>query len=82
MMLTLFTREECGLCSSALYVLNRVRREFGVELEMIDIAAPGNERWLKAYSEHIPVVHFQGREVFRHRVDERRLRQILTEAAR
>jgi hypothetical protein len=47
-------------------------------LERVDISAPGNERWFDAYRHDIPVVHLNGEEIFRHHVDERRLRELLT----
>ncbi|MHC4608995.1 MAG: glutaredoxin family protein, partial [Planctomycetota bacterium] len=50
------------------------------KLERVDISAPGSEPWAELYGQHIPVVHLNGEEVFRHRVDERRLRQMLSEA--
>ncbi len=73
--ITLFTRPDCSLCRSALYVIERVRGQMPFELEVVDISAKGNERWCDEYKDHIPVVHVDGRELFRHRVDQRRLRE-------
>ncbi len=77
---TFFTKRDCGLCRSALYVVEKVRRTIPFELRIVDISAPGQESWREQYREHIPVVHLDGREIFRHRVDERRLRALLREA--
>ena len=78
---TFFTKTECGLCRSALFVIERVRRERPFELEIVDITAPGRETWLELYREHIPVVHLNGREIFRHRVADGRFRELLATAS-
>ncbi len=80
--ITFFTRPDCSLCHSALYVVERVRRHLPFELEIVDISARGNEKWLDAYREHIPVVHLDGEEIFRHRVDERELKELLRRCGR
>ncbi len=77
--ITFFTRADCQLCDAALFVVKKVGRSLPFEFELVDISAPGSETWADLYGEHIPVVHLDGREVFRHRVDERRLRQLLRE---
>ena len=75
--ITFFTKPECSLCDAALYVLDRVRRDTPFVLRKVDISAPGEERWFAAYCHDIPVVHLDGKEVFRHHVHERRLRELL-----
>ena len=77
---TFFTKSDCSLCRSALYVIERVRRSEPFELEQVDISAAGNEAWFAAYHHDIPVIHLNGKEIFRHRVDERRLREALKQA--
>jgi glutaredoxin len=74
---TFFTKPDCTLCHGALYVVTRVRKDFPFDLEIVDISAAGSEHWWDAYRNDIPVVHLNGKEIFRHRVDERRLREIL-----
>lgn len=75
--LTFFTKPDCSLCDGALYVVERVRRRQPFDLEIVDISASGNEKWLSAYGDHIPVIHLDGMEVFRHGVSERRLQALL-----
>jgi hypothetical protein len=75
--LRFFTKPDCSLCDAALYVVRRVQRWTPLELEIVDISAPGNEPWLDAYRHDIPVLHVNGTEAFRHRVDERALREML-----
>lgn len=68
--ITFFTHDECTLCAAALFAVDRVRTRVPAELVIVNIRAPGNERWLAAYGAHIPVVHVDGSEVCRHRVEE------------
>ena len=75
--ITFFTKPDCSLCRGALYVIERVRARVPFELESVDITASGNDAWLATYRDHIPVVHLNGQEVFRHRVDERRLAELV-----
>jgi hypothetical protein len=76
--ITFFAKPECSLCDAAWYVIDRVRRQIAFEVERVDITAVGCETWLAAYCHDIPVVHLDGVEIFRHRVDERRLRELLS----
>ncbi len=76
--ITFFTKPDCSLCDGALYVIHRVRAQIDFELETIDISAPGNEKWFDAYQHDIPVVHLDAQEIFRHHVNERQLRDLLS----
>lgn len=76
---TFFTKPDCSLCDAALYVVRRVSTKIPFELREMDISAPGNEEWYDAYRNDIPVLHLNGVEVFRHRVDEHRFRKLLHE---
>jgi len=73
--LTFFTKEDCTLCRAAWFVVERVRNDFPFETEIVDITSSGQEKWFKLYKDHIPVVHLDGVEIFRHRVNERLLRE-------
>lgn len=74
---TLFTRRDCHLCELALHTLNRIRTDMAFALEIVDVDEPENEPWLDAYDRDVPVVHVDGREVARHRLEEARLRAAL-----
>jgi glutaredoxin len=74
---TFFTKSDCSLCTAALFVIDRVRRQIPFELQCVDITSPGCEDAHLLYREHIPVIHINGREAFRHRVDERAFRRVL-----
>ena len=75
--ITFFTKPDCLLCRSALYVIERVRTQIPFDLETVDISAEGKAKWFDAYREHIPVAHLNGEEIFRHHVDEGALRALL-----
>ena len=79
--ITFFTKPDCSLCRAALYVVERVRTGVNFDLEIVDILEPKNKQWFDAYRHDIPVVHLNGHEIFRHRVDERRLREIVASPA-
>ena len=78
--ITFFTKPDCPLCDAALFVICKVRLVHRFELKQVDISSPGQERWFDLYRDHIPVVHLNDREIFRHRVDETALRRLLREA--
>lgn len=75
--LTFFTKPDCTLCRGALYVIERVRTDISFELESVNIAAAGEEKWFELYKHDIPVVHLNGKEIFRHRISEKILRERL-----
>jgi glutaredoxin len=74
---TLFTRDGCHLCESALHVIRTVQARDAFELEIIDIDAAGQQAWRAAYDHHVPVVHLDGREIARHRVTTEQLEEAL-----
>jgi len=76
--ITFFTRPDCHLCDAAMFVVEKVRQTVPFELETVDISASGNETWAGQYSQHIPVIHLNGREILRHRIAETELRRLLT----
>ena len=75
--ITFFTKPDCPLCDSAWFVIDKVCAGRYVRVEKVDISAAGNEGWFEAYQHDIPVVHLNGREIFRHRVVEKELRRFL-----
>jgi len=79
-LVTFFTKEDCSLCRAAWFVVERARRRVSFDVVCVDITRPGNERWYDAYRNDIPVIHLDGREIFRHRVDEARLMALIAES--
>ena len=70
--LTLYTRAGCCLCDDAKAVLLDLRREFDFGLEEVDIG--GDPELLERYGRCIPVLHLNGRVMFRGRINLKLLR--------
>ncbi|KAH7039316.1 thioredoxin-like protein [Linnemannia elongata] len=77
--LTLFTKTNCGLCTTAKEALTRVQSKIPFQLDQIDIYAPGQEAAQK-YMFDVPVVELNGRVAMMHRIDEPKLIDILHNA--
>jgi len=65
---TLYTRRGCHLCEAAHDVLRRAGARVEFELEVIDI--DGDPELRRRYDVEVPVVAIDGRDTFRHAVDE------------
>jgi hypothetical protein len=63
------------LCDEAKSILQRVAAEFRIELEEINIEQDPDA--FEKYRNDIPVIFLNGRKIFKHRVDENKLRQIM-----
>ncbi len=74
---TFFTREQCSLCDAAWFVVKKLHVRFDFDLEKVDITDANQTALFSLYCHDIPVIHFNGKEAFRHRVSERKLRQLL-----
>jgi glutaredoxin len=68
---TLYSRPGCHLCDDARAALQRVRAGHPFRLDEIDIES--DNALFKRYLERIPVVAFDGEELFELFVDERAL---------
>ncbi|CAO1628787.1 unnamed protein product [Parajaminaea phylloscopi] len=70
---TLFTGTDCSLCDVVKETLQEARKEgadFSVEFYNIrDDSLPDVQRWRRAYQYDIPVVHLDGVEIARHRME-------------
>ncbi|XP_072166667.1 glutaredoxin-like protein C5orf63 homolog [Diadema setosum] len=75
--LTLYTKDPCSLCDDAKGVLQKFSDK--LILEEVDITASGNEEWKRLYQYDIPVFHYNGKYLMRHRVDEELLMKRLAE---
>ncbi len=78
---TLYTRVACDLCDEMHAVIERVRAERPFELVVIDLdtEAPTDKR--AAYDWEVPVLEIDGRKVAKYRIDEARLKRLLSEQA-
>ncbi len=64
----LYTRQGCRLCEEARHVLERARKRARFRLEIVDV--DGDEQLRERYGHDVPVIAINGREAFRHRLDE------------
>lgn len=76
---TIYTRQGCGLCRTAEQVVARVARG-RAEVELVDI--DGDEALRDRYTVRVPVVAVDGREVAEYEVDPAALRQAIRAARR
>lgn len=51
---------------------------FGFNFEEVDITKPENKKWMK-YKYDIPVFHFNGQFIMKHRVDTAKLENALSD---
>jgi len=72
---TLYSKDDCGLCRKAEAMLRRLQKKSSFELEIVDIE---NDRSLfDEYWIRIPVIAMDGEEVAAAPLDEKRLEQLL-----
>ena len=80
MQLTLYTRPGCHLCEQMQAVIRRFRDQVACELAEVDIS--GDERLLRRYGNHIPVLLADGVEVARTRTGVAQLLEALASRGR
>jgi antitoxin component YwqK of YwqJK toxin-antitoxin module/glutaredoxin len=74
----LFSKPDCHLCDDVKKTLDEVGRELLFSLQVIDISK--DEARYSRYRHEIPVVALNGKEIFKHRVDMKTLREFLKKA--
>jgi 4a-hydroxytetrahydrobiopterin dehydratase len=62
---TLYTRANCPLCEKAKAAI----LSSGVPVEITEVDIDGDEALRARYTDDVPVIHVDGKEVFRHAVD-------------
>jgi glutaredoxin len=75
MKVDIYSKPHCSLCEQAKAALERVRARLPFELREVDIRSDPD--LLERHRYDIPVVLVDGEVVFRHRVDEARLEELL-----
>lgn len=75
MKVTLYTKQDCGLCEQAERLLRNIQETAGFELEVVDIE--GEEAVYLRYWDRVPVVAVAGKEVAEAPIDEASLRSVL-----
>jgi|GEM_PF-1729554 len=71
----LFTAHHCRLCEEAHVVLAPLREVLGFKVDVVDIT--DDPELESKYRSRIPVAEIDGHVVFKYRVDEERLREVL-----
>ncbi len=72
----LYGKKECCLCDEAMDILQKVKASLPFDLEKRDIS--GQRELLERFGAKIPVIFVDGVEVFKYRVNENRLRVLLS----
>ena len=73
--ITLYRRADCHLCHEMRAVVDAVARAVAVAVEEVDVDT--DEELARSYGHDVPVLLVNGRKAFKHRVDERSLRERL-----
>jgi thiol-disulfide isomerase/thioredoxin len=73
---TLYTKEDCGLCDEAAALLRRLQKRIRFDIEFVDIAVDGVAG--AQYGERVPVIAVDGVEVAAAPLEEQQLAAILT----
>jgi glutaredoxin len=71
----ILSKQDCHLCDEAKETIERVTKRLPIEVEMIDIEK--DPELLNQYRYDIPVIFLNDRKIFKHRVDEDKLKKIL-----
>ena len=74
--ITIYSKKGCHLCEVAMQKLREIRQEFPFSLTEIDIE--NNEELFEKYKYLIPVIEINGKEVFMYKIDENKLKEILS----
>ncbi|NTW83839.1 MAG: glutaredoxin family protein [Chlorobiaceae bacterium] len=72
---TIYGKKECCLCDEAMVIIQKVAATVPFMLEKKDITE--DPELLERFATSIPVIFVDGRQVFKYRVIERRLRELL-----
>lgn len=73
---TIYGKKECCLCDQAMELLEKVNALVPFELEKIDIS--NNPELLAEFGPKIPVILVDGVQAFKFRINENRLRALLS----
>ncbi len=73
---TLYGKKECCLCDQATEILQKVEVSVPFDFEKVDIS--DNPELLAEFGLKIPVIYVDGVQVFKYRVNENRLRALLS----
>jgi glutaredoxin len=72
--ITIYSKKDCHLCEDAKQLIDRLSKEYPIQLEVIDIEQ--DPALMQTYATEIPVVFIEGRKAFKYRIDENKFREI------
>ncbi|MCI0614159.1 glutaredoxin family protein [bacterium] len=75
MKIKILSKPDCHLCDVAKEAIQRVTKRLPIEIEVIDIEK--DPELFNQYRNDIPVIFLDERKIFKHRVDEQKLKKIL-----
>jgi glutaredoxin len=75
MKIKILSKPDCHLCDEAKETIQRVTKRLPIEMEVINIEKDPD--LFNQYRYDIPVIFLDERKIFKHRVDEQKLRKIL-----
>lgn len=75
MKIRIYSKPDCHLCDEAKETIQRVTKRLPIEIEVINIEK--DAELLNQYRYDIPVIFLDDRKIFKHRVDEEKLKKIL-----
>ena len=75
MKIRIYSKPDCHLCDEAKETIQRVTKRLPIEIEVINIEK--DAKLLNQYRYDIPVIFLDDRKIFKHRVDEEKLKKIL-----
>ncbi len=75
MKITILSKPDCHLCDEAKQTIERVTKRLPIEIEVINIEK--DPELFNQYRYDIPVIFLEERKIFKHRVDEQKLKKIL-----
>lgn len=75
--LTIYSRDGCHLCEDMLEHLEMLRQDHGFGIEIRDVDS--NPDWLNAYSDLVPVLEYNGKQICHYFLDQASLLKVLEE---
>lgn len=75
MKIKILSKADCHLCDEAKQIIERATNRLPIEIEVIDIEK--DAELFNQYRYDIPVIFLDERKIFKHRVDEQKLKKIL-----
>jgi glutaredoxin len=75
MKIRIYSKPDCHLCDEAKETIQRVTKRLPIEIQVINIEA--DHELLNQYRYDIPVIFLDDRMIFKHRVDEEKLKKLL-----